>query len=54
VAIRAGGERDPNAILPALSVKKPYRDRLAPVEFSPTDRAILNMALMGGESIAWK
>jgi hypothetical protein len=53
-AIRSAGERNPNSILPALAIQKPYRERLAPVEFSPANRAILNMVLMGGESISWK
>jgi hypothetical protein len=53
-AIRAAGERQPNAILPRLSIQKPYGDRLAPVEFDPASPAILNMILMGGESISWK
>jgi hypothetical protein len=53
-AIRAGGEQQPNAILPRLSILKPYGDRLAPVEFDHSSPSILNMILMGGESVSWK
>ena len=52
-AIRAGKEQQPNAILPRLSILRPYADRTAQVEFDPSSPAILNMILMGGESISW-
>ena len=53
-AIGAGGGRQPRTLLPQLSVFKPYAGRMAPVEFDPADPAILNMILMGGETISWK
>jgi len=53
-AIRTAGERQPNTLLPQLSVFKPYGDRMAPVEFDHRDPAILNLILMGGETISWK
>lgn len=53
-AIRAGKEQQPNTVLSRLSILKPYADRTAPVEFDPSNLAILNMILMGGENISWK
>jgi hypothetical protein len=53
-ALRAAGVQQLNAVLPRLSVSKPYGERPTPVEFSRTDSAILNLILMGGEIISWK
>ena len=52
-AIRAAGESQPSAILPRLSVQKPYRGRAVAVKFDPASRAILDMILGGGEIISW-
>jgi hypothetical protein len=53
-AIGADGERQPNTLLPQLSVFKPYGGRPVLVEFDHRDPAILNLILMGGETISWK
>lgn len=53
-AIRAAGEPSPGRILPQLSISKPYSSSLAKLQFNPLDAAILNLKLMGGESISWK
>ena len=53
-AIRAAGERQPDSVLPQLSVSRPYGTRTAPVEFDRSNPAILNLILMGGETISWK
>jgi hypothetical protein len=53
-AIRAGGEQRFNDVLPKLRVYKPYRDRLTTLQFLPSDSAIFNLILAGGESISWK
>jgi hypothetical protein len=53
-AIRAGGEQRFSDILPQLRVYKPYRDRLTTLQFLPSDSAILDLILTGGESISWK
>ena len=52
-AIQAGGERNPDSVLPRLTVRKPYDGKLAPVEFDPANREILSMILFGGESLDW-
>jgi hypothetical protein len=52
-AIRAAGEPQPSAILPRLSVQKPYRGHAVAVKFDPASRAILDMILAGGEIISW-
>lgn len=53
-AIRSAGERQPETLLPRLSVQKPYGGHLAAVNFDRSDPAILNLVLTGGESISWK
>jgi len=53
-AIRAAGEREPNAVLPQLVLFRPYRDRVARVDFDRMNPAILNLILMGGETVSWK
>ncbi len=53
-AIRAGGEQQPNVILPRLLIQKPYGNRIAPLEFDPASTVILNMILMGGEYLSWR
>ena len=52
--IEGGGPRQPREVLPQLTVYKPYGGRLAPVEFDRSRPDILDMVLLGGESIAWK
>jgi hypothetical protein len=52
-AIRAAGERQPDAILPRLSVFKLYDGRPVAVDFDRSNRAILDLVLTGGESISW-
>ncbi len=53
-AIRESGERQPNSILPRLTVYKSYMGRRAPVEFDHASPAIVNLILTGGEVISWK
>jgi hypothetical protein len=54
-AIRqAGGPQRIEDVLPRLSVLKPYGGKLAEVEFDRASSAILDMTLLGGESISWK
>jgi len=52
-AIQAGGERNPDAVLARLTVRKPYNGKLTAVEFDPANREILSMILFGGESLEW-
>jgi hypothetical protein len=53
-AIQATGERQPNTLLRSLSISKPWNGQLMPVTFDPSDSAILNMPLGGGEIISWR
>jgi hypothetical protein len=53
-AIATGGQQRPADVLAQLHVWRLYRDRLLPVEFKPPDSTILDLVLMGGESISWK
>ena len=54
VALNSGGVRQPSSVLPQLSISKPYGDGMAPLQFDHSDSAVLNLILMGGESISWK
>jgi hypothetical protein len=53
-AIRAGGERNPAATLPRLTLTRPYAGRPAPVEFERCRRDVLDLTLAGGESVSWR
>jgi hypothetical protein len=54
-AIRAaGGPSNVDEVLPTLTVLKPYNNKLVPVEFDRTRPEILDLTLLGGESISWK
>jgi hypothetical protein len=53
-AIRQGGERRPDAVLPDLKIYKLYNGRPAPVEFDRASPAVLNLILTGGEILSWK
>ncbi len=52
-AIRGAGVREPESVLPHLSVGKLHNGRLADVKFDRTSPAILNLILTGGETISW-
>jgi hypothetical protein len=52
--VDGGGPRQAQEVLPQLAVYKPFQGKLAPVEFDRSRQDILNLALLGGESIAWK
>lgn len=52
-AVRAAGEKEAERLLPRLTVKRPYRGKLASVEFDRASREILDMPLIGGEKISW-
>jgi hypothetical protein len=49
-----GGSRRGDEVLPSLSVLKPYGGKLVLVEFDRNKSTILDLSLMGGESITWK
>jgi len=49
-----GGPRRAEEVLPSLSVLKPYGGKLVPVEFDRSQPTIIDLALLGGESITWK
>ncbi len=51
---QGGGPRDPQEILPRLAVYKPFAGKLTRVEFDRSRQDILNLVLLGGESISWK
>ncbi len=53
-AIRSAGERQPQAVLPKLSVSRLYNGRLAPVVFDHASPAILGLMLTGRETISWE
>jgi len=54
-AIRqAGGPQHAEEVLPNLTLRKPYNGRLVEVEFDRSSNSILDMTLLGGESISWK
>ena len=44
----------PEDVLPKLAVRKPYANRIAPVEFSNGTPDILSLPLAGGEEISWQ
>ena len=53
-AVQAGGgPRQLQDVLPMLSVAKPFNGALRPVEFDRTRPDILDLVLLGGESISW-
>ncbi|MEI9974944.1 MAG: hypothetical protein WDO73_24560 [Ignavibacteriota bacterium] len=52
--VQAGGPGRIEDVLPTLSVRKPYGGKLVDVEFDRGNGSILNMMLLGGESISWK
>lgn len=52
-AIRGSGERQPEAVLPRLTVNRLYHGRSTPVDFDHSNPAILRLILTGGETIAW-
>ena len=51
-ALREAGEEPPGNLVPALTVRKPFGDGLARVEFDSD--AILDLPLEGGEQLAWR
>jgi hypothetical protein len=51
---QAHGPQRAEDVLPTLGVRRPYGGRLVEVEFDRARGAILNMTLLGGESISWK
>lgn len=54
-AVRAGGgPRNPEEVLPQLVLSKPFAGALKPVIFDRTRPDILELTLLGGESISWK
>lgn len=53
-AIRAAGERQPNSVLPRLSLSKPHDGHLASVDFDHSDPKVLDLVMTGGESVTWQ
>jgi hypothetical protein len=53
-AIRSAGERQPDSVLPHLSLSKLHNGTLATVNFDRSSHAVLDLVLTGGESISWK
>jgi hypothetical protein len=51
--LRTAGVRQPQTVVHALQVLRPYEGALAPVEFDRTRPDILNLTLIGGEEIRW-
>ncbi len=51
---QGGGPRRVEEVLPSLTVRKPYGGKLVDVVFDRSSGAILDMMLLGGESISWK
>jgi hypothetical protein len=52
--MHGGGPQRVEEVLPSLTVRKPYGGKLVDVEFDRSSGAILDMTLLGGESIVWK
>jgi hypothetical protein len=46
-------DRDSAALVPKLSILKPYAGKSTTVEFDRSSRDILNLRLTGGETITW-
>ncbi len=53
-AIQAARGRAPDDAVPAMKVFKPFGGKLAPVEFDAATRQILDLVLLGGESLSWE
>jgi hypothetical protein len=53
-AIRNSGERQPQDVLPKLTVYRLYNGHPRPVDFDHSNPAILRLNLTGGEVISWK
>jgi len=53
-AIFQSGEHTPESVIPRLTVMKPYAGQPRLVEFDSRTQDILNLKLMGGETISWK
>jgi hypothetical protein len=43
----------PEAVLPTLTIRKPFAGKMAPVEFDRTRQDVLNLVLTGNEEIRW-
>jgi len=52
-ALRTAGARQPDKLLASLSILKPYRGRLTPIEFDHTSSAILRLPITGNEQLSW-
>lgn len=52
-AIRQQTGNDPERVLAALQVSRPYRGKPALVRFDPRQPAVLALPLEGGEEITW-
>jgi hypothetical protein len=53
-AIQTTGVKNPDTVLPQLSVAKPFGNKLVPVVFDWHSREILTLQLTGGEQISWQ
>jgi len=53
-AIRNSGERQPEAVLPTLTISRLYDGHPTPVDFDHSSPSILRLNLTGGEIISWR
>jgi hypothetical protein len=54
-AVQAGhGPTRTEEVLPSLRILKPYNGKPVPVEFARSRPEILDLVLLGGESVSWK
>jgi hypothetical protein len=53
-AIRNSGERQPETVLPKLTLSRLYNGHPTPVDFDHSNPSILRLNLTGGEIISWK
>jgi hypothetical protein len=52
-AIRNSGERQPEAVLPKLTILRSYNGHPRPVDFDHSSPSILRLNLTGGEVLSW-
>jgi len=53
-AIRNSGERQPETVVPQLTISRLYNGHPTPVDFDHSSPAVLRLILTGGEIISWK
>jgi hypothetical protein len=53
-AIRNSGERQPEAVLPKLTISRLYNGHPTPIDFDHSNPSVLKLILTGGEALSWK